>query len=257
MISAERKIKRMRFEGKTALVTGGGSGIGRAVCLALAEEGCDVVISYGHSEDGARETERLCREYGVKTLVCKCDVSSWPETEELFKSALELNGRVDVLVCNAGITRDNLLLRMKPEEFDEVQQTNLYGTFYCLKKAARIMLRQKYGRIVTISSIVALHGNEGQVNYAASKAGIIGMTKSLAKELARRNITCNAVAPGMVETAMTESLSPEVRDAMFRSIPAGRAATPEEIAHAVLFLADEKSGYITGQVLGVDGGMGC
>ena len=245
----------MRLQNQTAIVTGGSSGIGRAICIALAEEGANLVIGYGHDREGARETEMQCRAYGVNAICLQVDVAKKEDCDRLFEEALELNGRVDILVNNAGITKDNLLLRMSEEDFDKVLQVNLYGSFYCMKAAAKLMLRQKYGRIISISSVVGLYGNAGQVNYAAAKAGIIGMTKSLAKELARKKITVNAVAPGMIETRMTALLPDAVKEQMKQRIPCGRAGKAEEVAFAVRMLADPAASYITGQVISVDGGM--
>ena len=240
---------------ETALVTGGSRGIGRAICIRLAKEGRDIVINYAGNSKCAEETAEQCRQYGVRAVCVQADIGKEQDCERLFAEAKALNGRIDILVCNAGITRDNLLLRMKPEEFDAVIDTNLRGVWLCLKQAARIMLQQRYGRIIAISSVVGLRGNAGQINYAAAKAGVIGMIRTLAKELATKQITANAVAPGMIRTEMTQALPEAARQAMESGIPCGHAGMPEDVAQAVAFFADQASGYITGQVLCVDGGM--
>ena len=240
---------------RAAVVTGGSRGIGRAVCVALAKQGCNVVVNYCHGVAPAEETVALCRAEGVDAIAVQADVSTAAGCKTLFEEAIKAFGRVDVLVNNAGITRDGLLLRMQEEDFDAVLNANLKGAFLCCKEAARRMVRQRYGRIVNLSSVVALRGNAGQANYAASKAGLIGLTKSLARELASRNITVNAVAPGFIKTDMTAVLPDEVRTGMLDGIPAGRAGQPEDVANAVAFFAAEQSSYLTGQVLCVDGGM--
>lgn len=245
----------MGLENQVALVTGGSRGIGRAVCIRLAQEGADIVINYAGNEEKAQETARACEAYGVRTLCVKGDVADPAQVDALFQQAIEFGGRIDILVNNAGITRDNIMLRMKPEDFDRVMQVNLYGTFYCMKRAARIMLKQKYGRIISLSSVVGIRGNAGQANYSASKAAVIGMTKSLAKELAAKGITVNAVAPGMIATEMMAAVSEEAKKAIADSIPARRAGEPEDVANAIAFFAARESAYLTGQVLCVDGGM--
>ena len=245
----------MNFSGKTAVVTGGSRGIGRAVCLELAKGGANVVLCYAGNESAAHDTVTACEALGAKALAVRCNVAESGEVKSLLDAAVQAFGRIDVLVNNAGITRDGLLMMMKEEDFDAVLNTNLKGTFLCMKAVARTMMRQRYGRIVNLSSVVGLRGNAGQVNYAASKAGVIGMTKSLAKELAGRNITVNAVAPGFIDTDMTAALTETAKNAALGSIPMGRMGTPENVAKAVAFLAGEDSGYITGQVLAVDGGM--
>lgn len=245
----------MNFSGKTAIVTGGSRGLGRAICLELAKGGANVVFCYAGNETAAQETLAACEALGAKAAAVCCDVTDAEADLTLVKTTVNLFGRVDILVNNAGITRDGLLMMMKPEDFDAVIAANLKGAFLCMKAVARQMVRQRYGRIVNLSSVVGLRGNAGQVNYAASKAGVIGMTKSLAKELAGRNITVNAVAPGFIDTDMTAALTETAKNAALGSIPMGRMGTPENVAKAVAFLADEDAGYITGQVLAVDGGM--
>ena len=244
----------MNFSGKTAIVTGGSRGLGQAICLELAKGGANVVFCYAGNETAAQETLAACEALGAKAAAVCCDVTDAEADLTLVKTTVNLFGRVDILVNNAGITRDGLLLTMKEADFDAVIAANLKGAFLCMKAVARQMVRQRYGRIVNLSSVVGLRGNAGQVNYAASKAGVIGMTKSLAKELAGRNITVNAVAPGFIDTDMTAALTETAKNAALGSIPMGRMGTPENVAKAVAFLADEVAGYITGQVLAVDGG---
>lgn len=245
----------MNFSGKTAIVTGGSRGLGRAICLELAKGGANVVFCYAGNETAAQETLAACEALGAKAAAVCCDVTDAEADLTLVKTTINLFGRVDILVNNAGITRDGLLLTMKEADFDAVIAANLKGAFLCMKAVARQMVKQRYGRIVNLSSVVGLRGNAGQVNYAASKAGVIGMTKSIAKELAGRNITVNAVAPGFIDTDMTAALTESAKNAALGSIPMGRMGTPENVAKAVAFLAGEDAGYITGQVLAVDGGM--
>ena len=245
----------MNFSGKTAIVTGGSRGLGRAICLKLAKGGANVVFCYAGNETAAQETLAACEALGAKAAAVCCDVTDAEADLTLVKTTVNLFGRVDILVNNAGITRDGLLLTMKEADFDAVIAANLKGAFLCMKAVARQMVKQRYGRIVNLSSVVGLRGNAGQVNYAASKAGVIGMTKSLAKELAGRNITVNAVAPGFIDTDMTAALTETAKNAALGSIPMGRMGTPEDVARAVAFLASEEAAYITGQVLAVDGGM--
>lgn len=240
---------------RCALVTGGSRGIGRAVCLALAAAGCDVCVDYAGNAAAAEQTAALCREKGVRAAAVQADVSSVAGCDALFDAMQAQLGRVDILVNNAGVTRDKLILRMSEEDFDAVLDTNLKGAFLCCKAAAKRMLRQKYGRIINISSVVGLRGNAGQSNYAASKAGLIGLTKSLARELAGRDITVNAVAPGFIATDMTGAMPEAAKAAVLATIPKGAAGTPEDVAAAVAFFAAESNRYITGQVLCVDGGM--
>ena len=245
----------MNFSGRTAVVTGGSRGLGRAICLELARGGANVVFCYAGNETAAAESRAACEALGAQVLTVRCNVADSGEVKALIDTAVQSFGRIDILVNNAGITRDGLLMIMKDAAFDDVIATNLRGAFLTMRAAARYMVKQRYGRIINLSSVVGLRGNAGQVNYAASKAGIIGMTKSLAKELAGRNITVNAVAPGFMETDMTASMAENARDAALAAIPMGRMGSAEDAAYAVAMLADEHAGYITGQVLAVDGGM--
>lgn len=241
---------------KVALVTGGSRGIGRAICVRLAKDGMDVVFNYNSGEEAAKETIAQCEAYGVKAYGFQANVGSSEECTSLVKKAMEVSGRIDVLVNNAGITRDGLIMKMTDKDFCDVIDVNLNGTFYMLRDVSKIMLKQRAGRIVSISSIVGISGNAGQVNYSASKAGIIGMTKSLARELAARKITVNAIAPGMIETDMTGVLSDDTKAKILDSIPLKEMGKAEDIANAVSFLVGDDARYITGQVISVDGGMG-
>ena len=245
----------MKFAGKTAVVTGGSRGLGRAVCLELAKGGANVVLCYAGNEAAAKETTAACEALGAKALAVQCNVAKADEVKALMDEAVKTFGRIDILVNNAGITRDGLLMMMKEEDFDAVIAANLKGTFLCMKAVSRIMMKQRYGRIVNLSSVVGLRGNAGQANYAASKAGVVGMTKSLAKELASRGVTVNAVAPGFIATDMTAAMTDAAKEATLASIPLQRLGAPEDVAHAVAFLASDEAAYVTGQVLCVDGGM--
>ena len=240
---------------KCAIITGGGRGIGKAIALKLAEAGADIVINYRNSEKEAIELVNEIEAKGAQALLVQADISSFEQCDKLIKSAQDRFGKIDILVNNAGITKDTLLLRMKEEDFDKVIQTNLKGTFNCIKHCSAVMLRQKYGRIINISSVIGLVGNAGQANYAASKAGIIGLTKAVAKELGSRGITVNAVAPGFIDTDMTEILSEKIKDSLMDNIPLKRLGNPSDVANLVAFLASDEAGYITGQVINVDGGM--
>lgn len=243
-----------RFRDKVAVVTGGGKGIGRAVASLMACGGAKVVLS---GRDAAA-LETACDEIrakGGEALPVAGDVAKPSDADQLCARTLEAFGRADILVNNAGITRDNLVMRMSEEEWDQVIDTNLKGSFLCIRAFTRPMMKQRWGRIVNVSSVVGLAGNPGQANYVASKAGVIGLTKAVARELASRHITVNAVAPGFIETAMTSGLNEKVREALQAQIPLGRLGSPEDVAHAVAFLCSEEAGYVTGQVLSVDGGM--
>ena len=243
------------MEGRVALVTGGGRGIGRAIAVRLAQEGARVAISYRSNDAAAEETAELVRQAGVECETFKGDVASPEDVEALMKGVGEAFGSVEILVNNAGTTRDNILLRMKDAEFDEVLATNLKGTYLCTRTVLRGMVRARWGRIVNISSVVGLLGNAGQANYAASKAGIIGLTKSVAREVAGRGITANVVAPGYVETELTGVLPEKIKEQILDQVPVGRFGEPEEIAEVVAFLAGERAAYVTGQTIAVDGGI--
>jgi 3-oxoacyl-[acyl-carrier protein] reductase len=242
-------------EGRVALVTGGGRGIGRAIAIRLAEGGTRVAISYRANDAAADETANLVREAGAECELFKGDVATPEDVEALIKGIGEAFGPVEILVNNAGTTRDNILLRMKDTEFDEVLTTNLKGTYLCTRAALRGMVRARWGRIVNVSSIVGLLGNAGQANYAASKAGIIGFTKSVAREVAGRGITANAVAPGYVETELTGSLPENIKQQILGQVPVGRFGEVEEVAEVIAFLTSDSASYITGQTIAVDGGM--
>lgn len=240
---------------KIAVVTGASRGIGRAVAMELAEQGAFVVINYNGSEEKAIEVKEEIEKKGGRAGLYQCNVASFSECETFIKKIIEAFGRIDILVNNAGITRDGLLMRMSEEDFNAVLDVNLKGAFHCMRFATRQMMKQRGGRIINMASVVGVAGNAGQVNYAASKAGIIGLTKSAAKELGSRGITVNAIAPGFIETEMTQALSDEVRQAAAAQIPLGGFGKPEDVAKAAAFLASEGAAYITGQVLHVDGGM--
>ena len=245
----------MSLQGKCALVTGGSRGIGRAVCLELARQGARVAVNYAGNAAAAEETVRACEALGAEAFAIQADVADAAACEAMVKEVLARFGRLDILVNNAGVTRDGLMPMMKEADWDAVLDTNLKGAFHCMKAVYRPMMKQKYGRIVNLSSIVGLRGNAGQANYAASKAGLIGLTKSMAKELAARNVTVNAVAPGFIDTDMTAALPEKAREAMLTTIPMGRLGQAEDVAKAVAFFAGDTSAYVTGQVLCVDGGM--
>lgn len=243
------------LENKIALVTGASRGIGREIALTLAKLGAAVIVNYNGARERAEEVVALIKENGGKAIAIQANIAAAEDVERLFKEALAAFGRIDILVNNAGITKDNLILKMSEEEFDAVLDTNLKGAFFCMKHAAKLMLKQKGGRIINISSISGIVGNPGQANYCAAKAGLIGMTKSLARELGSRGITVNAVAPGFIETDMTRGLSEQIREGMLSQIPLKRAGSAEDVAQAVAFLASDHASYITGQTLQVNGGM--
>lgn len=245
----------MNLKGKTAIITGGSRGIGKACAIYLAKQGADIVFNYSNSSSMAEETADEIKNLGVKVLAVKADVKSSQDIDYLFNQALENFNSIDILVNNAGITRDTLLIRMKEEDWDTVLDINLKGVYLTCKAAAKHMMKKRQGRIINISSVVGITGNPGQANYAASKAGIIGFSKSIAKELAPRGILVNVVAPGFIDTDMTSVLGEKVKDNILSQIPLGRYGSPEDVAKLVTFLASDDNQYITGQVINIDGGM--
>ena len=246
---------RLSLEGRVAIVTGASRGIGRAIAIELATRGAAVVVNYLHSTQSAEDVVSLIRQNGGQAIATQADVSDFHQAQTLIKTALEEFGNIDILVNNAGITRDNLIMMMSDNDWDEVISTNLKSTFYCSKIAVRHMMRKRFGRIINITSVSGQMGNAGQTNYSASKAGQIGFTKALAREVASRNITVNAIAAGYVETEIWANVSEDIRQSIINIIPLGRKGEPEEIAYAVAFLASDQAAYITGQILGIDGGM--
>lgn len=245
----------MLLGGKVAIITGASRGIGRATAIELAKAGAKVVVNYAGNQTAAEQVVSLIKEKGGEAIAFKADVSNAEAVDALIKTTQETFGRIDILVNNAGITKDNLLMRMKEEEWDAVINTNLKGIFTCTKAVARSMMKQKSGKIINMTSVVGIMGNAGQSNYAAAKAGVIGFTKSMAKELASRGINVNAIAPGFISTDMTAVLSDQVKDELAHQIPLNRLGNPEDVAAAVLFLASDAANYITGQTIHVDGGM--
>lgn len=243
------------MSGRVAVVTGAGRGIGRAVAAELARKGCRVIVNYQSSEAAAMSLVDEIKSAGGEAHAIRANVSNADEVKALFDETTKTYGAAEIVVCNAGITRDNLIMRMKQEDWDAVLSTNLTSVYLCVQAAVRAMMKARFGRIVAISSVSGLVGNAGQANYAAAKAGIIGLVKSVARELANRGITANAIAPGYIETDMTNALPEEVRAAALDKIPVGRYGRPEDIAHAVSFLASDEASYINGQVIAVDGGM--
>lgn len=242
-------------EEKVVLVTGGSRGIGKEVAMKFAKEGYNVVTNYVSDKTDKEKLKKEFEDNNVKALVLKADVSKTEDVENLVKQAIDTFGKIDVLVNNAGITRDNLLMRMPEEDFDKVLETNLKGTFLVTKAVTKYMMKKRHGSIINLSSVVGVAGNAGQSNYSASKAGIIGFTKSVAKELASRNIRANAVAPGFIETDMTDVLKEDVKEHIYSQIPLKRMGTAKEVAELIYFLGSDNSSYITGQVINIDGGM--
>lgn len=245
----------LTLEGKTALVTGAGKGIGRQIALTLAEYGADIILNYRSLKADIEEIQEEIQRLGRKVLLCSCDVTDLKAVKQMTEQGIQEFGRLDILVNNAGIIKDNLLMRMSEEEFDAVLDTNLKGTFYCIQAVSKQMLKQRSGRIINLSSVSGILGNAGQANYCASKAGVIGLTKSAAREFASRGITVNAVAPGFIDTDMTAKLSDKIQKDILGRIPMGQFGSTKDIAWTVAFLASDMARYITGQVISVDGGM--
>lgn len=248
-------VKMSKFEGKAAIVTGASRGIGREIALQLAKEGARVAVNYSGSKDKADEVVQLIKDAGGEAFAIQADVSNQESVKNLIDETIATFGSIDILVNNAGITRDNLLMRMKEDEWDDVIDINLKGVFLCTKGVTRQMMRQRAGKIVNVASIVGVSGNPGQANYVAAKAGVIGLTKTTAKELASRNINVNAVAPGFITTEMTDALNDDIKEQMLANIPLGKLGSSENVAKTVLFLLSEDAAYITGQTIHVDGGM--
>ncbi|MFC5712182.1 3-oxoacyl-[acyl-carrier-protein] reductase [Thalassorhabdus alkalitolerans] len=242
-------------EERSALITGASRGIGRAIALELAKNGINVGVNYAGSKEKAEAVVKECEEYGVRSFAIQADVSNEQDVKAMIKETVDQFGRLDILVNNAGITRDNLVMRLKEDDWDAVMDTNLKGVFQCSKAVARQMMKQRAGKIINISSVVGVLGNAGQANYVAAKAGVIGLTKTLAREFASRNIQVNAVAPGFIETEMTEELGEEVKNDLLNQIPLGKLGKPEEVAAVVRFLSSSDADYLTGQTIHVDGGM--
>jgi len=250
-----RGATKMSLKDKAALITGGSRGIGKEIALELARNGVHIGISYVSNTEKANEVLEEIKSYGVNAIAVKANVSVEEEVFQMIKTIEEELGTIDILVNNAGITKDNLLIRMKEQDWDEVMDVNLKGVFLCTKAVSRIMMKKRYGKIINITSVVGITGNAGQGNYSASKAGVIGFTKSMARELASRGIRVNGIAPGFIETDMTDVLKDEIKEAMLKTIPLNSFGNPKDIANLAVFLASESSDYITGQIINVDGGM--